>query len=64
MSKVCPIRLVSVSMMSQVVTSAMLTHPKNAEELSKLIDKSDKNCNTHNCAMWNKRRKCCGLMTT
>ena len=60
---VCPIRLVSVSLMSQVVTTTMLARPKNVEELGKLIDKSDRNCNTHRCALWDKRRKRCGLTT-
>jgi hypothetical protein len=54
--------MISISVMSGAVMSAISDHPRNAEQLTQLVDKSDKNCNTHNCAMWNKRSKQCGLI--
>ena len=62
MSKVCPLRMMALATMTAATMSAMMDAPKHAEKLGALIDKSDKLCNTHNCAMWNKRSKQCGLI--
>jgi hypothetical protein len=58
----CPIRTVSLSILALSITQASLAHPKYAESLQGQIAAEDKNCNTHGCAMWDKRRKRCGLI--
>lgn len=60
--QICPIRHVSMSIMVVSMVQASIAHPMHAEALQDKLSKDDKNCNTHNCAMWNKRRKCCGLI--
>lgn len=64
MDAICPIRMVSLAILASAITQASIAYPKNADRLQDVLSKDDKLCNMRGCAMWNKRRKCCGLINT
>lgn len=60
--KICPIFSLQLAIVGQSILQITAVHPKAINELGGVIDKKDKNCIRHNCAMWNKRGKQCGLI--